>query len=103
MGPSRIQSVSSSLRQSRHACNIVGYSYAFGSGDQDVASQCYQLNEIFVADDPSRSMHGLVWSERKLLMPPFHGARVRRYGEMMWEITDRSSGDGRCRRMTEQM
>ncbi|MDE0006336.1 MAG: cytochrome P450 [Rhodospirillaceae bacterium] len=28
--------------------------------------------------------------ERKLLMPPFHGARVRLYGEMMWEITDRS-------------
>ena len=28
--------------------------------------------------------------ERKLLMPPFHGARMRLYGEMMWEITDRS-------------
>ena len=28
--------------------------------------------------------------ERKLLMPPFHGTRVRLYGEMMWEITDRS-------------
>ena len=28
--------------------------------------------------------------ERKLLMPPFHGARVRLYGEMMWEITDQS-------------
>ena len=28
--------------------------------------------------------------ERKLLMPPFHGARMRLYGEMMWEIADRS-------------
>ena len=28
--------------------------------------------------------------ERKLLMPPFHGARMRLYGEMMWEIVDRS-------------
>ena len=28
--------------------------------------------------------------ERKLLMPPFHGARMRLYGETMWEIVDRS-------------
>ena len=28
--------------------------------------------------------------ERKLLMPPFHGARMRLYGEMMWEIVDQS-------------
>ena len=28
--------------------------------------------------------------ERKLLMPPFHGARMRLYGEMMWAIADRS-------------
>lgn len=28
--------------------------------------------------------------ERKLLMPPFHGARMRLYGEMMWKIADRS-------------
>ena len=28
--------------------------------------------------------------ERKLLMPPFHGERMRLYGDMMCEITDRS-------------
>ena len=28
--------------------------------------------------------------ERRLLMPPFHGERMRLYGEMMYEIADRS-------------
>ena len=28
--------------------------------------------------------------ERKLLMPPFHGERMRLYGDMMYEIADRS-------------
>ena len=28
--------------------------------------------------------------ERKLLMPPFHGERMRLYGDMMCEIADRS-------------
>ena len=28
--------------------------------------------------------------ERRLLMPPFHGERMRLYGEMMCEIADRS-------------
>lgn len=37
--------------------------------------------------DESRHMR-----ERKLLLPPFHGAGMRLYGEIMWQIVDRSIG-----------
>ena len=62
-----------------------------GDAHQFRAGQANRVFESFLGPNSLLLLDGNRHRrERKLLMPPFHGARMRLYGEMMWDIADRS-------------
>ena len=62
-----------------------------GDSEQFRAGKANAVFEMFFGPNSLLLLDGARHKrERRLLMPPFHGARMRLYGEMMCEIADRS-------------
>ena len=62
-----------------------------GDPDQFRCGKANAVFEVFFGPNSLLLLDGARHRrERRLLMPPFHGERMRLYGEMMCEIADRS-------------
>jgi cytochrome P450 family 110 len=58
-----------------------------GRGNRGILAFLLGQNSLVLLDGPTHQRH------RKLLMPPFHGERLKAYGNLILDITEKVTGD----------